>query len=92
MSLCPARAASPSLCLIWTAGNKGTALHLQKSRRNQPQRPRVNAPQVEALKGGGGSELEKMGKNEGRFVGGLALLFLVILLEGLFLAGSVRPS
>ncbi|KAK9854489.1 hypothetical protein WJX84_005132 [Apatococcus fuscideae] len=59
-----------------------------KSRRNQPQRPRVNAPQVEALKGGGGSELEKMGKIEGRFVGGLALLFLVILLEGLFLAGS----
>ena len=72
--------------------HKGTALLLQKSRRNQPQRPRVNAPQVEALRGGGGSELEKMGKIEGRFVGGLALLFLVILLEGLFLAGSVRPA
>lgn len=65
---------------------------LQKSRRNQPQRPRVNAPQVQALKGGGGSELEKMGKIEGRFVGSLAFLFLVILLEGLFLAGSVRPA
>ncbi|KAK9844225.1 hypothetical protein WJX84_000053 [Apatococcus fuscideae] len=59
-----------------------------KSRRNQPQRPRVNAPQVDALKGGGGSELDKMGQTEGRFVGGLALLFCIILLEGLFLAGS----
>ena len=62
----------------------------QKSRRNRPQRPRVNAPQVDALKGGGGSELDKMGQTEGRFVGGLALLFCIILLEGLFLAGSVR--
>ena len=65
---------------------------LQKSRQNQRQRPRVNAPQVQALKGGGGSELEKMGKIEGRFVGSLAFLFLIILLEGLFLAGSVRPE